>query len=90
MRQDKFTTAFMQALGDAQSAAGSRDNPYVEPAHVLAAMLEQPDGPRSLLERAGANVSALATAMEMAIRNLPQVQGSGQVVQPSRDLLQLM
>ncbi len=90
MRQDKFTTAFTQALGDAQSAAGSRDNPYVEPAHVLAAMLEQPDGPRSLLERAGANVSALATAMELAIRNLPQVQGSGQVVQPGRDLLQLL
>jgi ATP-dependent Clp protease ATP-binding subunit ClpB len=89
MRQDKLTTAFMQALQDASSAANARDNPYIEPAHLLAAMLEQPDGPRSLLERAGTNVSALAVAMETAIRNLPQVQG-GQGVQPSRDLVQLL
>jgi ATP-dependent Clp protease ATP-binding subunit ClpB len=90
MRIDKLTTAFQQALQDAQSAAVARDNPYIEPAHVLAAMLQQPDGPRSLLERAGAKVSALDTAMETAIRNLPTVQGGGQPVQPGRDLLQLL
>ena len=89
MRLDKLTTAFQQALGDAQSAAVARDNPYIEPAHLLAAMLEQPDGPKSLLERAGANTGALAVAMETAIRNLPQVQGGSQPVQPGRDLLQL-
>ena len=66
MRLDKLTTAFQQALQDAQSAAVARDNPYIEPAHLLAAMLQQPDGPRSLLERAGAKVSALDTAMETA------------------------
>ncbi len=90
MRLDKLTTAFQQALGDAQSAAVARDNPYIEPAHLLAAMLAQPDGPKSLLDRAGANTAALATAMETAIRNLPQVQGGGQTVQPGRDLLQLL
>ncbi len=90
MRIDKLTTAFQQALQDAQSAAVARDNPYIEPAHVLAAMLQQPDGPRSLLERAGAKVQALDTAMETAIRNLPTVQGGGQPVQPGRDLLQLL
>ncbi|MBL8345691.1 MAG: ATP-dependent chaperone ClpB [Rubrivivax sp.] len=90
MRQDKLTTAFMQALGDAQSMAVARDNPYIEPAHVLAAMLQQPDGPKALLDRAGANTAALATAMETAIRNLPQVQGGGQTVQPGRDLMQLL
>ena len=90
MRIDKLTTAFQQALQDAQSAAVARDNPYIEPAHVLAAMLQQPDGPRSLLERAGAKVAALDTAMETAIRNLPTVQGGGQPVQPGRDLLQLL
>ena len=89
MRFEKLTTAFQQALGDAQSAAVARDNPYVEPAHLLAAMLAQADGPKSLLERAGANTAALATAMETAIRNLPTVQGGGQV-QPGRDLLQLL
>ena len=90
MRADKLTTAFQQALQDASSAAGARDNPYIEPSHVLAAMLQQVDGPRSMLERAGANVSALATAMETAIRNLPTVQGQGQQVQPGRELMQLL
>jgi len=90
MRLDKLTTAFQQALGDAQSAAVARDNPYIEPAHLLAAMLQQADGPKALLDRAGANTQALSVAMETAIRNLPQVQGSGQTVQPGRDLLQLL
>ncbi len=90
MRADKLTTAFQQALGDAQSLAVARDNPYIEPAHVLAAMLQQPDGPKALLDRAGANTAALVTAMDTAMRNLPQVQGGGQPVQPSRDLMQLL
>ncbi len=90
MRLDKLTTAFQQALQDASSAAVARDNPYIEPSHVLAAMLQQADGPRSLLERAGANVGALGVAMETAIRNLPSVQGSGQQVQPGRELMQLL
>jgi len=90
MRFDKLTTAFQQALQDAQSAAVARDNPYVEPAHLLAAMLAQPDGPKALLDRAGANSPALAVAMETTIRNLPTVQGGGQTVQPGRDLLALL
>jgi ATP-dependent Clp protease ATP-binding subunit ClpB len=89
MRADKFTTAFQQALGDAQSAANANDNPYIEPAHVLAAMLVQADGPKALLDRAGANTAALTQAMDVAIRNLPSVQGGGQI-QPGRDLLQLL
>ena len=59
MRLDKLTTTLQQALQDAQSLAVARDNPYIEPAHLLSAMLAQADGPRSLLERAGANASAL-------------------------------
>jgi ATP-dependent Clp protease ATP-binding subunit ClpB len=90
MRFDKLTTAFQQALADAQSLAVGRDNPYIEPAHLLAAMMQQPDGPKALLDRAGANTAALATAMETAIRNLPQVQGGGQPVQPGRDLVTLL
>ncbi|HNT40307.1 MAG TPA: Clp protease N-terminal domain-containing protein, partial [Rubrivivax sp.] len=78
MRFDKLTTAFQQALADAQSLAVARDNPYIEPSHLLAAMLQQADGPKALLDRAGANTAALATAMETANRNLPQVQGGGQ------------
>jgi ATP-dependent Clp protease ATP-binding subunit ClpB len=89
MRFDKFTTALQQALQDASSAAVARDNPYIEPPHLLAAMLAQPDGPRALLERAGANPAALVTAMDTAIDALPQVQG-GQPVQPGRDLTSLL
>ena len=58
MRLDKLTTAFQQALADAQSMAVARDNPYIEPAHLLAAMLDQADGPKALLDRAGADTAA--------------------------------
>jgi ATP-dependent Clp protease ATP-binding subunit ClpB len=93
MRFDKLTTAFQQALQDAQSAAVARDNPYIEPAHLLASMLTQADGPKALMDRAGANTTALGLAMETLIRNLPQVQvtpGQGQPIQPGRDLLALL
>jgi ATP-dependent Clp protease ATP-binding subunit ClpB len=80
MRIDKLTTQFQQALADAQSLAVSRDNPYIEPAHLLDSMLAQPDGPKALLDRAGVNTAALKTALDAAIAGLPQVQGSGQVV----------
>jgi len=90
MRLDKLTTAFQQALAEAQSLAVARDNPYIEPAHVLAAMLAQPDGPKALLDRAGANTAALRTAMETAINGLPSVQGRDQQVQAGRELVQLL
>ena len=89
MRFDKLTTAFQQALAEAQSLAVARDNPYIEPSHVLAAMLAQPDGPKALLDRAGANTAALKLAMETAIGGLPSVQGGGPV-QAGRDLGQLL
>ncbi|WP_374565397.1 ATP-dependent chaperone ClpB [Ideonella sp.] len=89
MRLDKLTTAFQQALADAQSLAVARDNPYIEPSHLLAAMLAQPDGPKALLDRSGANTAALKTAMDTAINGLPSVQGGGPV-QPGRDLIQLL
>ena len=67
----------------------ARDNPYIEPAHVLAAMLAQADGPKALLARAGVNVARLRTAVEDGIKRLPQVQGGGQV-QVGRDLVTLL
>ena len=48
MRFDKFTTKLQEALAEAQSLALARDNPYIEPAHLLASMLVQPDGPKAL------------------------------------------
>jgi len=90
MRHDKLTTKFQEALADAQSIAIANDNPYMEPAHLLSAMLAQADGPKALLDRAGANSNALKTALDTLIKGLPQVQGSDQVVQPSRDLAALL
>ena len=79
MRIDKFTTKFQEALSDAQSLALGNDHAYIEPAHVLVAMLRQEDGPRALLQRAGVNVQGLLTAAEAAVKRLPQVQGQDQV-----------
>jgi len=90
MRADKLTTRFQEALGEAQSLAVTRDNPYIEPVHVLLAMLAQDDGPRSLLERAGVKLPALKTSLDAALNGLPQVQGSDQQVQAGRDLLSLL
>jgi len=90
MRIDKFTTKFQEALADAQSLAVTRDNPYIEPVHLLLAMLAQTDGPKALLDRAGTNTAALRTALDALLTGLPQVQGSGQVVQPGRDLASLL
>ena len=89
MRLDKLTTTFQEALGDAQSLAVTRDNPYIEPAHLLPAMLAQADGPKALLARAGVNVGRLQTALEDAMTGLPQVQG-GEQVQPGRELVALL
>ena len=90
MRQDKLTTHFQEALAEAQSLAVTRGNPYIEPVHLLAAMLAQDDGPRALLERAGVRLPALQTAVDTALAGLPQVQGGGQPVQAGRDLISLL
>ena len=79
MRQEKLTTKFQEALSDAQSLALGNDNGYIEPAHLLAAMLRQDDGPRALLERAGVNVNGLTQAADAAVKKLPQVQGQDQI-----------
>ncbi|MEO6856368.1 MAG: Clp protease N-terminal domain-containing protein, partial [Rhodoferax sp.] len=89
MRQDKLTTKFQEALGDAQTLALGADHAYIEPAHVLAAMLRQDDGPQALLQRAGVNVPGLLAAAEAAIKKLPEVHGQDQV-QISRDMGSLL
>jgi ATP-dependent Clp protease ATP-binding subunit ClpB len=88
MRIDKMTTLLQQALGEAQSLALAADHPYIEPAHLVKALLQQPDGPRSLLQRAGVNVAALEAAVEAALGRIAAVQG-GQV-QPGRELAALL
>ena len=88
MRIDKLTTKFQEALGDAQSLALAKDNQFIEPEHLLLAMLRQQDGgTRSLLTRAGVNVTGLEKLAEAMINKLPQVQGTGGDVQIGRTLL---
>lgn len=87
MRQDKLTTKFQEALGDAQSLALAHDNQFLEPVHLLAAILHDKDGSAvSLLERAGVNVSGLTRAADQAIENLLKVSGTSGDIQVSRDL----
>ncbi|HMM51563.1 MAG TPA: Clp protease N-terminal domain-containing protein, partial [Burkholderiaceae bacterium] len=91
MRQDKFTTQFLQALQDAHSLALANDNQYIEPVHMLAAIAGQADGSgRTLLERAGVRAPALKTAADAAIKRLPQVSGTGGEVQVGRELVNLL
>ena len=89
MRQDKLTTKFQEALSDAQTLALGHDNGYIEPAHLLLAMLRQEDGPRALLEKAGVNANSLAQAADAAVNRLPSVAGQDQV-QGSSELAKLL
>jgi len=89
MRIDKLTSKFQEALGDAQSLALGGDHAYIEPSHVLVAMLRQDDGPKSLLQRTGANVPGLLSAAEAAMNRLPKVEGQEQV-QVGRDTVSLI
>lgn len=85
MRIDKLTTKFQEALADAQSLALAHDHAYIEPQHLLLAMLEQTDGATlALLTRAGVRATELREAVRVALKNFPQVTGGD--VQVSRDL----
>jgi len=91
MRIDKLTTKFQQALADAQSQALAHDNGFIEPQHVLLALLAQEDGgTASLLQRAGVNVPPLKKALEDSIARLPKVEGTGGEMNISRDLNNLL
>ncbi|NVD97228.1 ATP-dependent chaperone ClpB [Massilia sp. BJB1822] len=88
MRQDKLTTKLQEALADAQSLAVGNDNPYIESAHLLTALLNQDDGAaRSLLQRAGVNVGGLSNALKSALERLPKVSGTNGDVQVSREFV---
>jgi len=91
MRQDKLTTKLQEALSDSQSLAVGNDNPYIEPVHLLTALLNQDDGSaRSLLQRAGVNVGGLTKALTGALERLPKVSGTGGNVQASRELVAVL
>jgi len=91
MRFDKLTTPFQAALQEAQSLAVGNDNPYIEPLHLLAAMINQEDGSaKAILQRAGIRVPALVTGIQQALDRLPKVEGTGGEVNISRELNNLL
>jgi ATP-dependent Clp protease ATP-binding subunit ClpB len=90
-RLDKLTTRFQQALAAAQSLAVGQDHQFIEPVHVLSALLDADDGgTKGLLARAGANLQRVTQGIKDAISRLPQVQGTGGQVQIGRDLMGLL
>ena len=91
MRLDKLTTKLQEALADAQSQAVGNDHQYIEPVHLLLALLAQDDGgSRSLLQRAGVNVAGLQSALQHALTRLAKVSGTGGEVQVGRELSSLL
>ena len=87
MRTDRLTSKFQQALGDAQSLALGRDNQFIEPVHVMAALLDQEGGSTThLLGLAGADVNRLHQGISRAIESLTRVQGHNGDIYVSKDL----
>jgi ATP-dependent Clp protease ATP-binding subunit ClpB len=87
MRMDKLTSRFQQALADGQSLAVGRDHQFIEPAHVLLALLDSQGGTvRPLLLKAGADVNRLRSELGAALDRLPKVEGTPGEVHVSNDL----
>jgi ATP-dependent Clp protease ATP-binding subunit ClpB len=91
MRQDKLTSRFQQALADAQSLALGRDHQFLEPAHVLLALLDSQGGTvRPLLIKAGAEVNRLRSELGAALDRLPKVEGAAGEIHLSSDLNRIL
>ncbi len=91
MRQDKLTSKFQMALADAQSLAVGRDHQFMEPAHLMLALLDQEGGTvRPLLTKAGANLNKLRSELMALLDRLPTVQGTPGEVHVSNDLARLL
>ncbi|MGY5452305.1 ATP-dependent chaperone ClpB [Agarivorans sp. MS3-6] len=91
MRLDRFTSKFQLAISDAQSLALGRDHQFIEPVHLMSAMLNQDAASlRPLLVEAGIEGSALRSQLSQALEQLPRVEGSGGDVQLSSQLVVLL
>src|SRR5580704_2274602 len=91
MRMDKLTSRFQSALADAQSLAVGRDNQFIEPAHLLLALIDaEGGGTRPLLLKAGVDVNRLRGQLSSMLDRLPKVEGTAGDVQLSNDLGRLL
>ena len=90
MRLDKLTSKFQMALADAQSLAIGQDHQFIEPAHLMVALLDQQGGGvRALLSKSGVNVNLLRSQLGEAIDRLARVEGAGGEVHFGSDLTKL-
>ena len=91
MRTDRLTGKFQQALASAQSLALGRDNQFIEPVHVMAALLDQEGGSTThLLGLAGADVERLHKGITRTMENLPRIQGHDGEIFVSKDSERLL
>jgi ATP-dependent Clp protease ATP-binding subunit ClpB len=91
MRMDKLTSKFQLALADAQSLAVGREHQFIEPIHLMAALLDQEGGTaRHLLTKAGVNLNKLRSQLGDALDRVPAVEGSPGEVHLSNDLTKLL
>ncbi|HAU1639611.1 TPA: ATP-dependent chaperone ClpB [Legionella pneumophila] len=91
MRMDKLTSKFQMALAEAQSLALGRDNGFIEPEHLMKALLDQQGGScRPLLSKAGVNIPLLRTLIDQALDKLPKVSGTGGDIHISNALNRLL
>ncbi|MCZ8130618.1 MAG: ATP-dependent chaperone ClpB [Steroidobacteraceae bacterium] len=91
MRQDKLTSKFQLALADAQSLAVGRDHQFIEPLHLMQALVDQQGGTvRPLLDKSGCNVVQLRSKLAQALERLPKVEGRPGEVHVGNDLVRLL
>jgi ATP-dependent Clp protease ATP-binding subunit ClpB len=91
MRMDKMTSKFQQSLADAQSLAVGRDHQFIEPAHLMIAMLDQEGGTvRHLLVQSDVNVNLLRSQLGEQLDQIAQVEGTAGEVHISNDLGRLL
>ncbi|GMR06116.1 MAG: ATP-dependent chaperone ClpB [Gammaproteobacteria bacterium] len=91
MRMDKLTSKFQMAIADAQSLAVGRDNQYIEPVHLMAALMDQEGGSiRPILAQSGINIAALRSSLDAALDRLATVEGTAGEVHLSNDLGRLL
>lgn len=91
MRLDRFTSKFQIAISDAQTLALGRDHQYIEPVHLMMALLNQQGGSiRPLFAQAKLDTNSLRSSLSEAIERLPQVQGIGGDVQLGNDTVKLL
>ncbi|MDH4316213.1 MAG: ATP-dependent chaperone ClpB [Gammaproteobacteria bacterium] len=91
MRMDKLTSKFQMALAEAQSLAVGQDHQFIEPVHLLVALLDQQGGSvRGLLTKSGVNVNLLRSQLGVALDRLPKVEGTGGEVHIGNELGKLL